>query len=52
MIKDHKCPKCGTVMCEKFQMRKVSEDLELAVPTGEYSCMKCGFDPLAEMVAK
>ena len=39
------CPKCGTVMCEKFKYHRGPNDMELAIPTGKFNCMKCGYDP-------
>jgi hypothetical protein len=38
---DKRCPKCGYVMIEKFAYRRVNEDTEIAVPTGQFSCIKC-----------
>jgi ribosomal protein S27AE len=45
MNDDRRCPKCSTVMCEKFDERPGPRGVTLAVPNGQFSCMKCGYDP-------
>jgi hypothetical protein len=32
-------------MCEKFDERPGPRGVTLAVPNGQFSCMKCGYDP-------
>ena len=44
---DRKCPKCGTVMCEKFDERPGPSGMVFCVPNGQFSCMRCGYDPSA-----
>jgi len=41
MTAEHKCPKCGFVMVEEFEYRKVNDLAELAIPTGRFSCLHC-----------
>ncbi len=36
-----KCPKCGFVMVEDFEYRRVNEHADIAIPTGQFSCFKC-----------
>jgi DNA-directed RNA polymerase subunit M/transcription elongation factor TFIIS len=44
----NKCPKCGTVMCEKFDERSGPKGITLAIPNGKFSCMRCGYDTEVE----
>ena len=42
---DDKCPRCGATMCQKFDERSGPNGITLAIPNGQYSCMKCGYEP-------
>lgn len=39
------CPICGFVMCEEFDYKRVNNRQTLAVPNGQYSCVKCKSRP-------
>jgi len=36
-----KCPKCGFVMCQQFDDKKVNEHASVAIPNGSYICYRC-----------
>lgn len=37
-----RCPRCGYVMCQQFDDKRVSDRASLAVPNGTYRCYGCG----------
>jgi len=40
-----KCPRCGVVMVQKFNEKPGPRGITLAIPTGKYDCLRCGYDP-------
>ena len=38
---DHKCPKCGFVMCEQFDEKPQPSGVIYVVPNGKYICYHC-----------
>lgn len=41
-IESPRCEKHGLVMVEKFRYERINASAERAIPTGEFSCIRCG----------